>query len=60
MDQSLSEEIDVECRREMIVDWCKDMIWMNCRCIINAIIAKIVIDTFEAFMPDSNNVLGLG
>lgn len=43
--------------REMIVNCSKRMARMNCRCLFDTIVAKIVITTFEAFMSDAHNIL---
>ena len=59
MSQIVTREERVEHRWDMLVDCCKWMVWMNGCGMLNTITAKIVIATFEALMPYTDNCLKL-
>jgi hypothetical protein len=47
----------VQLRGKMLVDWRKCVIGMDLRGSRDTIVAEVIVATFEAFVPDANNVL---
>ena len=48
-----------DCVWKMFVDCSKCMTRMDRRCTVDAVVAEIIIATFETFVSDTNNVLQL-